>query len=78
MLHATSLARRRTLARRLARSAAIVVGLLAAALGVGALGYHDLDDLPWLDATLNAAMILTGMGPVKPVERIGDISAREG
>jgi uncharacterized membrane protein len=52
------------LARRLAKNAAVVAGLLAAALGIGAIGYHYLDGLPWLDATLNAAMILTGMGPV--------------
>ncbi len=42
---------------------------MVAALVIGAAGYHFLDDLPWLDATLNAAMILTGMGPVSPVER---------
>jgi hypothetical protein len=52
------------LARRLAKNAAVVAGLLAAALAIGAIGYHYLDGLPWLDATLNAAMILTGMGPV--------------
>ena len=57
----------RLLRRRLARNAAIVLGLILAALGVGAAGYHYLNDLPWLDATLNAAMILTGMGPVNPV-----------
>jgi hypothetical protein len=43
-----------------ALSAAIVLGALAA----GALGYHGIEGLPWLDALLNAAMILTGMGPV--------------
>ncbi len=42
-------------------------GLVLAALAVGAIGYHFLDDLPWLDAALNAAMILTGMGPVNPI-----------
>ena len=31
------------------------------------MGYHVLDGLPWLDAALNAAMILTGMGPVNPI-----------
>ena len=41
-------------------SAAIVLGALAA----GALGYHATEGLTWLDALLNAAMILTGMGPV--------------
>jgi len=34
------------------------------ALSAGVLGYHYTADLPWLDALLNAAMILTGMGPV--------------
>jgi hypothetical protein len=52
------------LARRLAKNAIVVAGLLAGALAIGAIGYHSLDGLPWLDATLNAAMILTGMGPV--------------
>lgn len=69
MLHATHSAQRRALALRLARSAALVGGLIAAALGIGAAGYHFLDDLTWLDATLNAAMILTGMGPVNPITR---------
>jgi len=58
---------RLVLFRRLARNASIVTGLILAALFVGAAGYHFLDDLPWLEATLNAAMILTGMGPVDPV-----------
>ena len=53
--------------RRLAKNGAIVAGLIAAALAIGALGYHYLGGLPWLDATLNAAMILTGMGPVNRV-----------
>lgn len=58
---------RGVLFQRLARNAAIVSGLIAAALFVGAAGYHFLDGLPWLDATVNAAMILTGMGPVDPL-----------
>jgi hypothetical protein len=33
-------------------------------LGVGVLGYHFSEGLPWLDALLNASMILFGMGPV--------------
>ncbi|MGE3842659.1 MAG: hypothetical protein AB7I50_13845 [Vicinamibacterales bacterium] len=68
MRHTQHLSRRR-LVRRLVRNAAIVGSLVALALGIGATGYHYLDDLPWLDATLNAAMILTGMGPVNPIVR---------
>jgi hypothetical protein len=45
----------------------VVCGLIAGSLAIGAVGYHTLDGLPWLDATLNAAMILTGMGPVNPL-----------
>jgi hypothetical protein len=60
---------RRAVLWRTARNAALTGGLIAAALAIGAAGYHYLADLPWLDATLNAAMILTGMGPVNPVVR---------
>ena len=49
------------------RSLGVVGALIAASLAIGAVGYHVLDGLPWLDATLNAAMILTGMGPVDRV-----------
>jgi hypothetical protein len=27
-------------------------------------GYHGLEAMPWLEAFVNAAMILSGMGPV--------------
>jgi hypothetical protein len=42
-------------------SAFVVVG---AALGIGMIGYHSLESLGWVDAFLNASMILGGMGPV--------------
>ena len=44
-------------------SAAVV----AAALGVGVLGYHYLGGLAWIDALVNASMILGGMGPVDQI-----------
>ena len=58
---------RHHLLRPLLRNGLIVAGLLTVAIVIGAWGYHQFDGLPWLDATLNAAMILTGMGPVNPV-----------
>jgi len=58
------LASKRMFRRRLARNAVLALGLIAMSLGIGAVGYHMAEGLPWLDAVLNAAMILTGMGPV--------------
>jgi hypothetical protein len=52
---------------RMARSAGIAVGIVLIALGLGTLGYHHLAGLAWIDALVNAAMILSGMGPVDPL-----------
>lgn len=46
------------------RNAAIALTLLAFALGVGVAGYHYFNDLRWIDALVDASMILGGMGPV--------------
>jgi len=62
---------RRVLLRRLVRNGAVVAVFIVLALGLGATGYHILDGLPWLDAILNAAMILTGMGPIAPISTPG-------
>lgn len=53
--------------QRLARNAALGFALILASLLLGAAGYHLFARLPWIDAFLNAAMILTGMGPVDPL-----------
>lgn len=37
---------------------------MLAALGLGVAGYHFTEHMPWIDALVNAAMILGGMGPV--------------
>ena len=37
---------------------------MGASLGMGVLGYHLSEGLGWLDALVNASMILSGMGPV--------------
>jgi hypothetical protein len=37
---------------------------VAGSLGIGILGYRFLGGLNWVDALLNASMILGGMGPV--------------
>ena len=62
-----SLLPRQAFARRVAWHLASASGLVALALGFGVLGYHWLGGLPWIDALLNASMILGGMGPVDPM-----------
>lgn len=47
--------------------AAAASTLVGAALGLGVVGYHFLGGLSWLDALVNASMILGGMGPVDPI-----------
>lgn len=51
-------------ALRLARSGVIAFVLVAISLLVGMTGYHVLEQLSWIDAFLNASMLLGGMGPV--------------
>jgi hypothetical protein len=52
---------------RIMWSAGIALGLVIVSLAIGAFGYHETADLPWIDAILNAAMILAGMGPVNQI-----------
>jgi hypothetical protein len=49
---------------RLARTAAIAAGVVLASLFLGAIGFHSTENLSWLDSTLNASMLLSGMGPL--------------
>lgn len=57
--------------RRVALSLLVTLGILCVALGIGVLGYHLTARLGWIDSVLNASMILTGMGPVAPMETTG-------
>ncbi len=41
--------------------------LVLIALSVGVAGYHWIAGLGWVDALLDASMILGGMGPVNPL-----------
>ena len=53
------------------RHAAVSFGLVLASLSIGVLGYHTLEGLAWIDALLNASMILGGMGPVDTLRTPG-------
>ena len=56
----------RILRSGLAALAAILLSLLA-----GMVGYHWTEGMPWIDAFVNAAMILSGMGPVGELHTAG-------
>lgn len=55
---------RRLFLRRLAYHVAAALALLMGSLALGVLGYRTLEGMGWIDAILNASMILGGMGPV--------------
>lgn len=55
---------RRQFYLRMLRHSMGALGLGAVSLGIGVLGYHFIAGLGWVDALLNASMILGGMGPV--------------
>jgi len=50
--------------RRLYRNILITFIVIFLSLLMGVLGYHFIAHLSFVDALLNASMILTGMGPV--------------
>lgn len=62
--------------RRLIGAGTLGVGLIAASLVVGIAGYMLTERLAFIDAFLNAAMILSGMGPLhSPESAAGKIFA---
>lgn len=66
--HKQPLAKRSVFAKRLAWNGLIGLLFLLFSLAMGMLGYHYLENLSWIDALLNASMILGGMGPVDRVQ----------
>jgi hypothetical protein len=48
----------------MARHFALAMAVVGGSLLLGMAGYIYFEALPWLDAFLNAAMLLGGMGPV--------------
>lgn len=58
------LATRQVYYTRIARNILLATVILLVCLGIGIFGYHYTADASWIDALHNAAMILSGMGPV--------------
>jgi len=57
--------------RRLARSLAAATILAGISLLGGVLGYRYFEGMEWIDAFANASMILSGMGPLTPLQTWG-------
>jgi hypothetical protein len=64
---ATPLLPRHKFLFRLVRTSAFGVVIMSVALFVGMCGYHFYEGMLWIDAFANAAMILSGMGPLTPL-----------
>jgi|SRR4030095_8514095 hypothetical protein len=57
--------------RRLARQGTSALVLVVISLAIGTLGFHVLSGQVWIDALLNSAMLLGGMGPVGDLGQTG-------
>ena len=55
---------RASFAQRLIGHLLVALGLVVGSLAIGMVGYKTFEKLPWIDAFLNASMLLSGMGPV--------------
>jgi len=64
--HHHKLAPFRVFVNRVAWSLIIALGMTAVALSIGISGYHWIAGLGWIDAFLEASMILGGEGPINP------------
>ena len=68
--HQKPASRERFLAR-LQRNGFVSGALVAVMLGIGMLGYRGFEGMGWVDAFVNAAMILSGMGPLGTLNTVG-------
>lgn len=55
---------RNAFVRRMVLSCAAAAGIVAFSLALGMAGYRLTEGLSWVDACVNASMLLGGMGPV--------------
>ena len=56
---------------RIIRNLLIGLTIIAFSLGLGMMGYRYFEKMDWIDAFLNASMILSGMGPVATLQTNG-------
>jgi hypothetical protein len=57
--------------RRLIRSVLIGLAIVVSVLTFGMIGYHYVENISWVDAYLESAMIFAGMGAIHPIQTTG-------
>ncbi len=65
------LAPSRVFLNRVFANLGFVLTLIAVSLVLGMCGYHGFEHMSWIDAFANASMILSGMGPLGPLNTYG-------
>lgn len=66
----SSLLPMRAFIKRVLRNLILGLFVIAISLGLGMLGYRHFEKMSWVDAYENAAMILSGMGPVDTLKTV--------
>jgi hypothetical protein len=61
---------RKLFAFRLLWHSLVALGIIVFSLLIGIFGYHYAAGFAWLDALVNASMILGGMGPVNEIQNV--------
>ena len=57
--------------KRVLNHSLLALALMVVSLGLGLLGYRLTEGMSWIDAMVNASMILGGMGPVNELHTNG-------
>lgn len=65
------LASKATYYQRVLKNVLFAVLIMLVCLSIGITGYHYWGQASWIDATHNASMILSGMGPVVEMHTVG-------
>jgi hypothetical protein len=69
--HSEPLLPRKAFVRRVLAHGGLALIMLSVSLVIGVLGYRGFEGMGWVDAFLNASMILGGMGPVAELHSDG-------